>query len=302
METCRWVVLLGLSLVLVLVPSSAEAQSDTQLEDGFFDFSFDEFDDKDGLLDSDDVLDANCLDLDPSSNCTAANVTVVPLDRDQLLEGLVKQAWSELKAKSFSPDFTSIQIDPLDMRDHMNSSISFQQTTTLYSADLNISRMVIEGLSRMEMLYTEIYRDENLTMINMNTGLTIDVLTVTGDYSLKGSFGWWDLDSNGVKPFSIFVSDMTWTPELEVKILNESAHWAQNCFTDYGIALTEIGLPSSYSNATFVFEGIGSFANSVINGLGAYILQTHGDILVQQLKTKLEEADFNVVCKDFIPK
>ena len=61
----------------------------------------------------------------------------------------------------------------------------------------------IFGLSTIRLDEASVTRDENLTDFDINVRVGFDEITVTGEYDLKGSFGWFEVDSNGTRDFAI---------------------------------------------------------------------------------------------------
>ena len=61
----------------------------------------------------------------------------------------------------------------------------------------------IFGLSTIRLDEASVTRDENLTDFDFNVRVGFDEITVTGEYDLKGSFGWFEVDSNGTRDFAI---------------------------------------------------------------------------------------------------
>ena len=61
----------------------------------------------------------------------------------------------------------------------------------------------IFGLSTIRLDEASVTRDENLTDFDINVKVGFDEISVTGEYDLKGSFGWFEVDSNGTRDFAI---------------------------------------------------------------------------------------------------
>ena len=72
-----------------------------------------------------------------------------------------------------------------------------------YSADVKMFDVKIFGLSTIRLDEASVTRDENLTDFDINVKVGFDEISVTGEYDLKGSFGWFEVDSNGTRDFAI---------------------------------------------------------------------------------------------------
>ena len=62
------------------------------------------------------------------------------------------------------------------------------------------------------------------------------------------------------------------------------------------VLIEEIRLPLRYDDIDFLFEGLGNFANNVINGIGIYILQTQEETLVGQIRKTIKENVNSLIC------
>ncbi len=72
-----------------------------------------------------------------------------------------------------------------------------------------MSDMQMFGLSRILLDEAKVTRNENLTDLMVDVRFAFDQILINGSYSMKGFFGWWELDSRGVQPFSITMLNAT---------------------------------------------------------------------------------------------
>ena len=136
---------------------------------------------------------------------------------DVLSERLIRQVWNDIRAKlSEDGEFRGMKIDPLDIGDiHQNQKCENGSKLCIcdlypprfsapaYSADVKMFDVKIFGLSTIRLDEASVTRDENLTDFDFNVRVGFDEITVTGEYDLKGSFGWFEVDSNGTRDFAI---------------------------------------------------------------------------------------------------
>ena len=79
------------------------------------------------------------------------------------------------------------------------------------------------GLSKINLDTVNVTRSENLTDMHFNIVFRIDDLEINGTYALLGSIGWWTLDSNGTRPFSVKMENATLSYEMEVNYVDPDA-------------------------------------------------------------------------------
>ncbi len=72
-----------------------------------------------------------------------------------------------------------------------------------------MSGMQMFGLSQIQLGEAKVTRRENLTDLMVDIQFAFNHILINGSYSMKGFFGWWELDSRGLQPFSITMLNAT---------------------------------------------------------------------------------------------
>ena len=62
------------------------------------------------------------------------------------------------------------------------------------------------------------------------------------------------------------------------------------------VVITEIRFPLKYDDVDFKFEGIGDFANTVVNAAGIYFLQTQEELVVGSIRKAVRENVNSLIC------
>ena len=62
------------------------------------------------------------------------------------------------------------------------------------------------------------------------------------------------------------------------------------------VLIEEINIPLRYDDIDFKFWNLGSFANTVVNGIGIYFLQTQEELLVGELKKAIKKNMNSLIC------
>ena len=76
------------------------------------------------------------------------------------------------------------------------------------------------GISGIKLDKVEVTRSENLTDMRVNVVFGFDRdLEINGTYALKGTVGWFDIDTNGTQPFSVKLVNATLGPELVIDLI-----------------------------------------------------------------------------------
>ncbi len=88
-----------------------------------------------------------------------------------------------------------------------------------------MSKIKIYGLSGIRLDEATVTRNENLTDLHVDVRFGFDQLIINGTYDLKGTFGWWDLDSNGTQNFNIAMVNATFSSILKMDIVDASESW-----------------------------------------------------------------------------
>ncbi len=302
-------------------------------DDDFFSFGDDDdggslFDDDDGgslFDDEDDGLDitgqVQVQTCDNSTfipeNATCVNGTLIYPEpepevryRDPLLERLVTQIWSDFQTKVNQDaalevkDRGSIIIDPLDIDALLKKPINISQRSSMYSVDVAMDGMKMFGLSQVRLDSAEVSRSENLTDLRVDFRLAFDYLLINGTYSMKGEFGWWEVDSRGMQSFGISMENATFSYRMTLELVEPDWEAAFDCFDDLDVTrpavgnvfITKIGMPIDYDDVDFRFDNLGGFANTVANGVGIYFLQSQEDMLIKKVKEAIKTNVNSLIC------
>ena len=62
------------------------------------------------------------------------------------------------------------------------------------------------------------------------------------------------------------------------------------------VLITEIRFPLKYADVDFKFEGIGDFANTVVNAAGIYFLQTQEELVVGNIRKAVRKNVNSLIC------
>ena len=159
------------------------------------------------------------------------------------------------------------------------------------------------GLSGINLNRVEVTRNENLTDFKVRVVFGFDELEINGTYALKGFVGWWELDSKGEQDFSIKMVNATLAYEMNAKMVNPGDWSTTKCsgasmdeLTTDSVLIDEIRIPLKYDDVDFVFNNLGSFANTVVNGVGIFFLQTQEDTLVGAIRKAIKKNVNSLIC------
>lgn len=159
------------------------------------------------------------------------------------------------------------------------------------------------GLSKINLESVEVTRSENLTDFRMRVVFGFDHLEINGTYALKGYVGWWELDSKGEQLFSISMINATLAYEMTMDLVDPEDWTARRCSPNESVdsanpnvLIEEINIPLRYDDIDFKFENLGAFANTVVNGVGIFFLQTQEVLLVSQIRKAIRENINSLIC------
>ena len=159
------------------------------------------------------------------------------------------------------------------------------------------------GLSGINLDSVEVTRSENLTDFRANVNFGFNSLEINGTYSLHGNVFGWALTSNGTRNFSIKMVNATLSPEIRLALIDPSDRSARGCSAVESIGLSldnvlieEISIPLKYDDIDFKFENLGSFANTLVNGIGIYFLKTQEATLVGEIRNAIKKQVNSLIC------
>jgi hypothetical protein len=113
--------------------------------------------------------------------------------------------------------------------------------------------------------------------------------------------GWWTLDSKGEQPFSIKMINATLAYEMHLDLVGAGNWNSLQCsnedeFSQENVLITEIGIPLKYADVDFKFQNLGSFANTVVNGVGIYFLKSQEELLVGEIRKGIKKNVNSLIC------
>lgn len=197
-----------------------------------------------------------------------------------------------------------IVVDPLDVDTFLPKPIDISQNGAGYSADVKMSAIKVYGLSGINMSESVVTRSENLTDIDIKVTFSFDKLVINGTYSLKGFVTFWSVDSGGDQDFNIRIKKADFTYGMKMELVDPDSDWAgRRCddrFTaaqdQHDVLITEIRFPLLYEDVDFRFDNLGNFANTMVNGIGMYLLQTQEDVFVDEIRKAIKKNVNSLIC------
>jgi len=225
--------------------------------------------------------------------------------RDSLFERLFRQLWSDTQTKmNEDAAVNGMVIDPLDVDAQLPEPIEEHHSSGLYTIDIKMSRMKVYGLSGINLTETEVTRSENLTDFDMRLTFSFDELVINGTYNLQGNINFvGPIDSHGTKPFEISIKEASVTNRMKLELVDPESSWnVRACsdesfiFDDPNVLITEIEMPLAYKDVNFRFEGLGAFANNMINGVGIYMLQTQEATIKEEIRKNIKMNVNSLIC------
>lgn len=159
------------------------------------------------------------------------------------------------------------------------------------------------GLSKINLDTVEVTRSENLTDFRMRVVFGFDHLEINGTYAMKGYVGWWALNSDGEQLFSIKMINATLAYEMAIDLVDPNDWTARRCSptesldtAESNVLIEEINVMLRYDDIDFKFNNLGSFANTVVNGVGIFFLQTQEETLVNEIRKAIKKNINSLIC------
>ena len=172
----------------------------------------------------------------------------------------------------------------------------YHLTASAYSADVKMSGIKLFGLSSIRLDEATVTRDENLTDLHLNVKLGFDELTITGEYDLKGRFGWWEVDSNGTRDFAINLYGASFETLIYFDMVEEGESDGDRCGPEGNVVISEMGFPFRYDAVNFRFDNLGPFVNSMASGIGAYFIQMQEELIIKEIKSVIRKEVGSLLC------
>ena len=90
---------------------------------------------------------------------------------------------------------------------------------------------------------------------------------------------------------------------MKLELIDPETNWnSRTCsdnsfiFDDPNVLITEIGMPLSYKDVNFRFEGLGATANNMINMMGIYMLQTQEETIKKEIRKNIKKEVNSLIC------
>ncbi len=97
--------------------------------------------------------------------------------------------------------------------------------------------------------------------------------------------------------FAILTLSLSLSLKTKLEIVPGDESWTSfRCGPLGNVVITEIGLPLYYDDVNFVFNNLGEFANTVVNGVGIYFLQTQEEEMIRQLRKAIKQEVNSLIC------
>ncbi len=69
-----------------------------------------------------------------------------------------------------------------------------------------------------------------------------------------------------------------------------------SCGPEGNVQITEIRLPLHYDDINFDFRNLGAFANTVVNGVGMYFLQSQEEAMIREIREAIRDNFNSLIC------
>ena len=73
-------------------------------------------------------------------------------------------------------------------------------------------------------------------------------------------------------------------------------HRVQQDSAGDNVLIEEITIPLRYDDIDFKFENLGSWANTAVNGVGIYFLQTQEESIVKEIRKAIKQNVNSLIC------
>ena len=68
------------------------------------------------------------------------------------------------------------------------------------------------------------------------------------------------------------------------------------CGDEGNVLITNLEFPLVYDDFNLRFNNLGAFANTVVNGIGVYFLQTQEAMLIEKVKMNIKNVMASLLC------
>jgi len=247
-------------------------------KDDFFESDFYDFDEEPEVL-VESVGDLPlCSDLSDIEAEIGLECITEHRNKDEVLEKILHQTWDMLDISATLQPLIGDSLDPLNISGVLpGGKVSVREEGTVYQANLTMSDIVMYNLSKAYLKKISVTRSENLTNIEITAWIGIDLVTANGSYSLQGMLGWWPVDSDGERSFQAEMHNATLVPKIRVDT-------RAGCDERGNAIITDLKIPLEYDEVNFHMENLGEFYNSVVNGIGVFLISSQNQLAVASLK------------------
>jgi len=273
--------------------NDSKAKYTVSEEDDFFTSGFDSFEEFD---ESPEVSieavgelplcsDLSDIEMEIEVDCIKEN-----RNRDEVLEKILKQTWESLDISETLQPLIGDTLDPLNIsRAIPGGEVSVNEEGSVYQANLTMRDITMYNLGQAYLKEVLVTRSEDLTNLEVTARLGLDLLTANGTYSIKGMLGWWPVDSQGERSFHAEMYNATLAPRVRVDT-------RAGCDQQGNAIITDLKIPLVYDEVTFHMDNLGEFYNSVVNGIGVFLISSQNDLAVSALKGLIARSIASFAC------
>jgi len=219
--------------------------------------------------------------------------------RDMVFERLIAQSWEDMQSKiNMEKQVKGINLEPLNV-DQLAGTVGplleVSEAAALYSAQLRMWDVKVFGLADIYLSEVLVTRDQTLYDLKMMAQFRFDNLTANGMYNINGSVGGWfgsTFTSGGDRPFTVDITNATFTPRMEIDTSSAGAP----CGKNGDVQITDIEFPFSYDDISIMFDNLGYGYNAVINGLSIFILKTQEENLKGMVRSAIKDTVHSIIC------
>ena len=114
-----------------------------------------------------------------------------------------------------------------------------------------------------------------------------------------------EIDTNGTEKFELSMVNATLKFGIRLELINSADEWSEvSCqnrqlrsLEDGGnVIITEITFPLKYDDVNFKFHGLGDGANTLVNIVGVYLLQTQEELIVGKVRDEIKQNVNSLIC------
>jgi len=258
--------------------------------DDFFSDGFDEFDESPEVS-IEPVGDLPfCSDLSDIETEIGVECIKEKRNRDEVLEKILSQVWDTLDISSTLEPLIGDSLDPLNIsRAIPGGEVSVSEEGSVYQANLTMKDITMYNLGQVYLKKVMVTRSEDLTNMEVTAWIGLDLLSANGTYSINGMLGWWPVDSKGERSFHAEMYNATLAPRVRVDTRT-------GCDENGNAIITDLKIPLKYDEVSFHMDNLGEFYNSVVNGIGVFLISSQNELAVSALKGLIARSIASFAC------